>query len=100
LIRNNEKILSDAVIKIDGKRTKNFLKILTSDLRYQIGNDKLKKITFVDSRTDSLIQLADMIVGAIARTNNSKAKDKNRWLEILQKNKRIDIEIKRLCDLD
>lgn len=64
LMRHDGSALNDAIIKIDGSGNEEFKRALTTYLRRQIGPGKIKKIKFVDSKTDSLIQLADMCAGA------------------------------------
>lgn len=82
-------ILQKASIKIDGSGNKEFKKALTSYLRKYIGENKIKKFKFIDSKRDNLIQLADMVIGAIARSTNETRKDSKRWLKILQQKRKI-----------
>lgn len=80
-------VLNEASIKIDGRGTRGFVRNLTSYLRTQISGVKIKKIKFVNSHQDNLIQLADMVVGAVARANHLPTKDK--WFKILESKGRI-----------
>ena len=48
----------------------------------------MKSCEFSDSSRDLLIQLADMVVGAIARSYRSDRPDKDAWRRMLAK--RID----------
>jgi hypothetical protein len=89
LMQNDSNILQNASIKIDGNGDKEFKKALSAYLRQSIGQNKIKKFKFVDSRNDNLIQLADMIVSAIARSYNKNRIDGNRWLNVLRKNGKI-----------
>ena len=84
-MQHDHKILKNASIKIDGSGDKEFKKQLTSYLRKCLGENKIKKFRFVDSERDNLIQLADMNVGAIARSFNTERKDASKWLNILEK---------------
>ena len=68
LMQYDNGVLQNASIKIDGSGDKEFKKALTSYLRKHVGEHKIKKFKFIDSQQDSLIQLADMVVGAIARS--------------------------------
>lgn len=80
----------DASIKIDGSGDKEFKRALNSYLRKCIGENKIKKFKIADSKKDNLIQLADMVVGAIARSyNGHKRKDASRWLDILKRKLKI-----------
>lgn len=81
LMQYDNDVLRNASIKIDGSGDKEFKKALTCYLRQSIGQYKIKKFKFTDSKSDSLIQLADMVVGAIARSYSNKRKDGNRWLQ-------------------
>jgi len=81
--------LSNASVKIDGRGNKEFQNAMVSYLRKQIGSDKVRKYKLVNSKKDNLIQLADMIVGAIARSFNDNRKNSNYWLDILRRNKKI-----------
>lgn len=84
LIEYDSGVLENATIKIDGRGTKIFQKALKSYIRKHVGSNKIRKIKFTDSKKDNLIQLADMVVGAVAKTTNHIAKDKNKWLQVLQ----------------
>jgi hypothetical protein len=83
LMQYDNDVLKNASIKIDGSGDKEFKKALTAYLRQRIGEHKIKKFKFTDSKKDNLIQLADMVVGAIARSYSATRKDANRWLDIL-----------------
>lgn len=83
LMRHDGAILNNATIKIDGRGNAELKKALSAYLRQQIKPTKIKKIKFVDSKTDSLIQLADMCVGAIARSYNPDRQDSKFWLQKL-----------------
>jgi len=50
-----------------------------------LGGNKVKKIKFVDSKKDNLIQLADMCVGAITRSYkpNTRA-NHDRWRKMIE----------------
>jgi hypothetical protein len=90
LMKHDGKLLTNASVKIDGGGDKGFRNALSSYLRQEIGSNKIKKFRFIDSRQDNLIQLADMVVGAIARHHNRNRKDASRWYNML-KNKIDDI---------
>jgi len=81
--------LQNASIKIDGSGDKEFKKALTSYLRKYVGENKIKKFKFIDSKQDNLIQLADMVVGAIARSYSETRKDASRWLYVLKRKGKI-----------
>lgn len=85
LIQHDGEIMTgNASIKIDGSGNKQFKKEFCKYLKENLEEDKIKNVKFVDSKTDNLIQLADMLVGAIARSYNHNRKDNNRWRIILK----------------
>ncbi len=90
LLHYDGEILSNASIKIDGSGDTVFKRELTSYLRRQLEHNKIKKFKFVESKGDNLVQLADMVVGAIARFYRADKKDSDRWLNVLKKANRID----------
>jgi hypothetical protein len=90
LMQYDNDVLLNASIKIDGSGDKEFKKALTAYLRQSIGQYKIKKFKFIDSKSDNLIQLADMVVGAIARSYSENRKNGNRWLTILKKKGKIN----------
>lgn len=81
--------LKNAYVKIDGSGDNEFRKALRNYLNQYISQNKIKKFKFVESHRDNLIQLVDMIAGAIARAYNPKRLESNRWLIMLRKSKRI-----------
>ncbi len=89
LMQYDDDALQNASIKIDGSGDKEFKKALTAYLRQRIGEYKIKKFKFTDSRKDNLIQLADMVVGAVARSYSDTRKDANRWLDVLKRRDKI-----------
>lgn len=80
LIEHDDNTLIGARIKIDGSGgDREFRSALTVYLRQycgknESGESKIKNLKFSDSKRDHLIQLADMCVGAIARSYNHKDK--------------------------
>lgn len=85
-----EDTLKNASIKIDGSGGRKFKKGLSTYLRKEIGAKKIKKFKFVDSKKDNLIQLADMVAGAIAYSYTSKEKENSHlWIEMLKKIKKV-----------
>lgn len=89
LMQYDDDVLQNASIKIDGSGNKEFKEALTVYLRQCIGEHKIKKFKFTDSRKDNLIQLADMVVGAVARSYSETRKDANRWLDVLKRRNKI-----------
>jgi hypothetical protein len=80
--------LDHARVVIDGSGDRDFKRKLGSALRQQVGQ-KLKDVRFSDSRSDPLVQLADMCAGAIARSYRAdRGDDPWRWRHMLKQ--RID----------
>jgi hypothetical protein len=71
LFENAKRYLSDASVVIDGSGNREFRKQLQSYLKKKINIDKektIKKVKIEASHRNNLLQLADMIVGALARS--------------------------------
>jgi len=64
--------LKDAIIVIDGTGSREFKRQLKTYLRKKIGTSIIKKVKLQSSEKNNLIQLADMIAGAIYRSLSEK----------------------------
>jgi len=85
LLGSTKIALKGAIVKLDGKGDKIYRKELGSYLRTQLDHNAIKKFKFADSANDSLIQLADMVAGAIARSYRSEdRRAPGRWRAKLQ----------------
>jgi hypothetical protein len=82
LIRNDGSVLRDARVRIDGSGDREFQRALKAYLRRDM-EEKIADLRLVDSKKDNLMQLADMCIGAIARSYRDRAEG-NRWLRILR----------------
>lgn len=90
LMKYDNTVLQGARVKIDGSGNREFKKKLAAYLRNQLGPDKIRNLKFVDSRRDNLIQLADMVAGAIARSYKpDKRGYSDRWFRILRESGKI-----------
>lgn len=77
--------IKKATIKIDGQKSKGFRKALQAYLRHE-NHGMITNLKFCDSRSDVLIQLADMACGAIAyRYNKSNRLDSDIFIKLLGK---------------
>lgn len=69
--------LGTTTVVIDGSGSKDFRKQLKTYLARRVKDDAgkclIKKLKIQDSRKNNLLQMADMVVGAIARTYGGKA---------------------------
>jgi hypothetical protein len=77
-------LLSKAQIVIDGSGDREFKREIGAYFRRHLGAGRVRKIRFADSRSDPLVQLADMCVGAIARSYKGDRADAKRWREMLR----------------
>lgn len=82
LIRHDGGALIGARVKIDGSGDREFRRAMNVYLRQELGPGKIAKLSFADSAGDNLIQLADMVTGAIARSYSGRS-DANRWRGML-----------------
>lgn len=82
MLKHDGGMIKDARVVIDGSGDRAFRKVLGTQFRRQLG-DRLKDLRFADSATDRLVQLADMCVGAIARSYRDDRRDAGRWRAML-----------------
>jgi hypothetical protein len=71
------KVLDNATVVIDGSGSREFRRELGTYLRKRINDQKgdsrfIGKIKLQDSHSNNLLQLADMVCGAVARSYNQK----------------------------
>lgn len=74
--------LSDAIVVIDGSGTREFKLQLQSYLKKK-ADGTIKKVKIQESHRNNLIQLADMVAGAIHRSLRNK-NDKNIYRDLLR----------------
>lgn len=75
--------LLKAKVMLDGSGDRSFRNELSGYLRKHTEKGAIQKFVFADSRSDNLVQLADMCTGAIARSYRSDRTDAHRWREKL-----------------
>lgn len=81
VLKHNFGRVKDAKIRLDGRGDRIYKREVVRYLRHELNKQNLrvfKKLQFVDSKSNVLIQLADMIAGAIHRkyqTDKTDAKD-------------------------
>ena len=85
LSRNED--LGNAQVFIDGKAENEYRKSLKAYLRKNLStkNRAMADIRFVNSKNNSLIQLADMVAGAIRRTAETDKTDYHMYYDIIKK---------------
>lgn len=82
VFENAKPYLKDATIIIDGSGSREFKRQFKTYLRKKIGASIIKKVKIQSSHTNNLIQLADMIAGAVHRSFTNKG-DKEIYRKIL-----------------
>jgi len=84
MLKFDNGMLQNAKVVIDGSGDRVFKKELAGYLRRQTRKGAIKTVAFSDSKNDRLIQMADMCVGAIARSYTSEKTDATRWLNMIE----------------
>lgn len=84
--------IGNAKIRLDGHADREYKRAASSYLRKEVNlsSAKISKIKFVDSKTDNLIQLTDLIAGSLLRSTQSNKTDNKVYKEII-KNKIEDL---------
>jgi hypothetical protein len=75
--------VEDAKIRLDGSGGREFERALKTYLRRELAG-KIADFRMVDSERDQLSQLADMCIGAIARSYREARGDRSRWRNALR----------------
>jgi hypothetical protein len=83
MMKHDDGVLQDAKVIIDGSGDRLFRKKLNTVLRSKLNAGVIQSVRFKDSKGDVLIQLADMCVGAIARSYRDDREEGNRWRQKL-----------------
>lgn len=86
MLKFDNGLLKDAKVVIDGSGERVFKQELSAYLRRHTDKGAIKSVRFSDSRSDELVQLADMCTGAIARPYRENRKDGDRWLRMITAN--------------
>lgn len=73
VLTNSFGTISNAKVRIDGKGSREYVKAAEKYFKEQANqrNPVIDKVKFVDSKSDQLIQLADMLAGAIRRWHDT-----------------------------
>lgn len=88
MVKNDGGWLQNAKVIIDGSGDRIFRQDLKTYLRRETPRGCIRDVRFKNSRNDPLVQLADMCVGAIARSYRMNRKEAARWRTML--GKRLD----------
>ena len=70
-------------IYIDGEAGRKYSQKVKTYIRKNLPKNVVNKVTFKDSNADSLVQMADMIVGALLHTTEERG-DSNEYFSIIQ----------------
>lgn len=85
LLKHDGGTLTGARVKIDGSGDREFKRELGAYLKREAGEGKIASVKFAESHRDNLIQLADMVVGAIARSyREGDRNEHDRWRTMLR----------------
>ncbi len=90
LLRNDNDCLERAKVKIDGCGNREFMRELDAYLRRQIPRNKVASVRMLDSRSDNLLQLADMCAGAVMKARRTDDKRNARRLDMLRRAGRVE----------
>lgn len=88
LLEHNHKDIKDAKLRLDSLGERKFKKAMSAYLRKNLNDNNkqvgvMKDLQFVNSKNNSLIQLADMIAGSIRRSYQNK-NDSETYKQIIQ----------------
>jgi len=89
ICENARPFLKDAKIVIDECGDRNFKRRLQASLKARMtdeeGNCLIRKVAMEESHTNNLIQLADMVCGAVARSYNSQKDDREEFRKLVKR---------------
>lgn len=83
MLRYDNDILRNARVVIDGSGDREFRRNLNTQFRRKVGEGVIADVRFKDSKSDVLVQLADMCAGAIARSYRTDRPNPMRWRRML-----------------
>jgi len=88
MLKYNNKTIFDAKIRIDGSGDRVFRRSFITYLRRELNSNErrvLQNCKMVDSKSDVLIQMADMVAGAIHRSYQKNKDDWKIYKDIIKK---------------
>lgn len=85
LVLEKSEKLSKADVRLDGHSGREYKKSAITYLRREVNarSSKIAKVRFVDSGTNVLIQLADLVAGSILRTTQPDKTDRDDYMKLL-----------------
>jgi hypothetical protein len=86
VLANSSGTIADAKVRLDGHEDRAYKKAATTYFRKELSskNSIVKQLRFVNSATDNLIQLADMVAGSVLRSMQSDKTDCAEYLGLLK----------------
>lgn len=84
MLKFDNGLLRDARVVIDGSGERSFRQDLKAHLRRDTAPGAIQDVRLKASHGDPLIQLADMCVGAVARSYREDRADADRWRKMLR----------------
>jgi hypothetical protein len=88
VLKNNSGTILDAKLRLDGHGDRVYKREVIKYLRRELNSAERKvfnKLQFVDSGSNVLIQLADMVAGSIYRKYTSKKADASEYIRVIKK---------------
>jgi Protein of unknown function (DUF3800) len=85
MVKFDNQTLSRAKVIIDGSGDRAFRRSLTAYLKRHAARDAIDEVKIRDSRSEPLLQLADMCAGAIARSYRADRARTDRWRSMIAK---------------
>lgn len=84
MLKFDNGLLQDAKVVIDGSGERTFRQDLKAHLKRHTAPGAIRDVKLMDSHRDPLVQLADMCVGAVARSYRPDRSDNDRWRKMLR----------------
>lgn len=84
MLKFDNGLLRDAKVVIDGSGERTFRQDLKTHLKQYAAPGAIRDVKLMDSHRDPLVQLADMCVGAVARSYRDDRADPDRWRKLLR----------------
>jgi hypothetical protein len=83
MVKFDNKTLRNAKVIIDGSGDRAFRRSLAAFLKRHAAQDAINEVKIRDSRSEPLLQLADMCAGAIARSYRTDRAQTDRWRSMI-----------------
>lgn len=87
VLKNSGDNIREAAVKIDGSGSRDYKTAARKYLMAEVNKPDgkfIRKVNFVKSHSDSLIQVADMFAGCVRRSNHNDDKNQSQYEEMLR----------------